>query len=239
MLWLTALRTLLHIAAVAAFFAALRFLPLADAVAIAFVMPFLLLLLGRLVLEEEVGARRLAACAVGFLGTLLVIQPSFAAVGAPALLPLVVAVLFALFMLVTRQIARDADPVALQAASGAMATVVLVPLVALADGRGWPGLDPVAAVGGRLGPPAPARRPRDRRAPAADLVAALRALRDPRADAVPRDPLRHPGRLAGLRRPAGRPRRRRHRRHHRRRPLRHPPRAPASLRPSPPGPPAA
>ena len=147
-LWLTALRTLLHVAAMAAFFAALAFLPLADATAIAFVMPFIMLLLGRFVLHEQVGARRLAACAVGFLGTLMVIQPSFAAVGAPALLPLAVAVLFALFMLVTRQIARDADPLALQAASGAMATVLLVPLVALADGRAWPGLDPVSAAAG-------------------------------------------------------------------------------------------
>jgi translation elongation factor P len=146
LLWLTALRTLLHVAAIGAFFAALRFLPLADATAIAFVMPFLMLLLGRFVLGEEVGARRLVACAVGFAGTLMVIQPSFAAVGAPALLPLAVAVFFALFMLVTRRIARDADPIALQAASGAMATLVLLPL-ALADGRGWP---PAAGAWGLL-----------------------------------------------------------------------------------------
>jgi drug/metabolite transporter (DMT)-like permease len=84
-------------------------------------------LLGKYVLGEEVGRRRLAACAVGFIGTLLVIQPSFAAVGWPALLPLTVAVVFALFMLVTRHIARDADPIALQAVSGMMA----VPLLAL------------------------------------------------------------------------------------------------------------
>ena len=86
LLRLTALRTLLHVAALGTFFAALRYLPLADAVAIAFVMPFILLLLGRFALGEEVGPHRLAACAVGFLGTLMVIQPSFAAVGAPALL---------------------------------------------------------------------------------------------------------------------------------------------------------
>ncbi len=113
---------------------ALRYLPLADAVAIAFVMPFIMLLLGRFVLGETVGPARLGACAVGFLGTLMVIQPSFAEVGAPALLPLAVAVLFALFMLVTRHIAREADPVTLQAASGAMASLVLLPLAAL-----WPG----------------------------------------------------------------------------------------------------
>jgi drug/metabolite transporter (DMT)-like permease len=144
LLWLTALRTLLHLAAIAAFFTALRYLPLADATAIAFVMPFLMLLLGRFVLHEEVGSRRLAACAVGFVGTLLVVQPSFASVGAPALLPLLVAVLFALFMLVTRRIARDADPVALQAASGAMASVLLLPMVLGARA----GPDPVALAAG-------------------------------------------------------------------------------------------
>ncbi len=77
MLWLTALRTVLHVAGVGVFFLALRYLPLADAVAIAFVMPFVMLLLGRFVLGETVGPRRMAACAVGFAGTLLVIQPSF------------------------------------------------------------------------------------------------------------------------------------------------------------------
>ena len=142
---LTALRTLLHVVSLGAFFAALRFLPMADAVAICFVMPFILLLLGRFFLGEAVGPHRLAACAVGFAGTLLVVQPSFAAVGAPALLPLLVALLFALFMLVTRQIARSADPVVLQAASGLAATALLAPLVLVADGSGWPELDPVAA----------------------------------------------------------------------------------------------
>lgn len=113
-------RTLLHIAGIAFMFTALRYLPLADAVAIAFVMPFLMLILGKYVLNEEVGLRRLMACVVGFAGTLMVIQPSFVEVGAPALLPLGVAVIFALFMLVTRQIAKDTDPIGIQAVSGVL-----------------------------------------------------------------------------------------------------------------------
>ncbi|MEP0941456.1 MAG: DMT family transporter [Rhizobiaceae bacterium] len=124
-LWLISLRTLLHILGVGAMFLSLRFLPLADAIAIAFVMPFIMLLLGRFVLNETVGTHRMVACVVGFIGTLLVIQPSFAEVGAPALLPLFVAVDFALFMLVTRQIAKHVDPISLQTTSGAMAVVVL------------------------------------------------------------------------------------------------------------------
>ena len=127
-----ALRTLLHIIGVGAMFLSLRYLPLADAVAIAFVMPFIMLLLGRFVLDEEVGAHRLAACAVGFLGTLLVIQPSFAEVGLPALLPLVVAVDFALFMLVTRQIAKHVDPISMQTISGGMAVLFLMVVMGVA-----------------------------------------------------------------------------------------------------------
>lgn len=126
---LVILRTVLHIIGIGAMFTALRFLPLADAVAIAFVMPFLMLLLGKFVLDEEVGLRRILACVVGFVGTLMVIQPSFAEVGPPALLPLVVAVVFSLFMLVTRQIAKETDPISLQAVSGTMASFMILPFL--------------------------------------------------------------------------------------------------------------
>ena len=60
------------------FVAALAVMPIAEALAIAFVDSFILLLLGRFILGERVGPRRIAAAAVGFLGTVLVVQPSFA-----------------------------------------------------------------------------------------------------------------------------------------------------------------
>jgi len=140
---LTAIRTLLHITGIGAMFLSFRYLPLADAIAIAFVMPFIMLLLGKYYLGEEVGRRRLFACTVGFLGTLLVVQPSFAAVGAPALLPLLVAVVFAFFMLVTRKLAKVTDPVSLQAVSGLIAAVVLLPLLFVGGPLSWTGFDPV------------------------------------------------------------------------------------------------
>ncbi|MGY3436355.1 MULTISPECIES: DMT family transporter [unclassified Marinovum] len=126
--WLAWLRAVLHIAGIAAVFVSLRYLPIAEAIAIAYVMPFLMLLLGHYVLGEEIGARRMWACAVGFLGTLMVVQPTFVDVGWPALVPLLVAVIFALFMLVTRHIAREIDPVSLQAVNGVMASALLVPV---------------------------------------------------------------------------------------------------------------
>ena len=137
---LTMARTILHILGIGMMFMALRYLPLADAVAIAFVMPFIMLILGHFILGEEVGSKRIIACVVGFSGTLFVIQPSFAEVGWPALLPLGVAVDFALFMLITRKIAKDIDPVSLQAISGAMATAILVPTLFLLSPINIPGL---------------------------------------------------------------------------------------------------
>ncbi len=128
---LTLARTVLQMMGLLLMFSALRVLPLADAVAIAFVMPFIMLLLGWWFLNEEVGHRRLIACAVGFVGTLMVVQPSFAAVGWGALLPLGVAVVFSVFMLVTRQMAKDIDPMALQGASGLMGLPLILPLVFL------------------------------------------------------------------------------------------------------------
>ncbi|WP_298804843.1 DMT family transporter [uncultured Lentibacter sp.] len=125
------LRTALHMAGIGLMFTALRHMPLADAIAIVFVLPFLNLLLGRLLLKETVGPARLLACIVGFTGTLFVIQPSFASVGWYAVLPLLVAVLFSGFMLITRHIAEETDPIGLQFVSGLMATSVLLPLFAL------------------------------------------------------------------------------------------------------------
>lgn len=144
---LTIVRTVLHLTGVGAMFIALRYMPLADTLAIAFVMPFIMLILGRMFLKEDVGTRRIAACIVGFAGSLLVIQPSFAEVGAPALLPLLVALVFALFMMVTRQVAKETDAVTLQLVSGAVATVMMGCLLLGARGTG------LATAAGEFPPP--------------------------------------------------------------------------------------
>ncbi len=138
-LMLTTLRALLHMLGIGMMFLSLRYLPLADAVAIAFVMPFIMLVLGRFFLGEEVGNRRILACCVGFLGTLMVMQPSFAEVGWPALLPVGVAVVFAFFMLVTRQLAKSVDPISLQLVSGAIACTILLPLLVILADADLPG----------------------------------------------------------------------------------------------------
>ena len=133
---LTALRAAMSIAATYCFVAAVKVMPIADALAIAFVEPFIILLIGRLVLSEQVGPRRLAASAVGFAGSLLVIQPSFAAFGLVALFPLGTAVAFAAYMLVTRHLSREVHPVTMQLHTAVAAAILCLPLFALAGAVG-------------------------------------------------------------------------------------------------------
>ena len=123
---LICLRSLFHILGIGMMFIALRLLPLANAIAIVFVFPFILLFLGRFVLGEEVGRDRIIACVLGFGGCLLVIKPSFAEVGIVALLPVAVAFAFSTFMLITRSIAKECDPISLQATSGGISTAMLL-----------------------------------------------------------------------------------------------------------------
>ncbi len=65
-------------AATLMFFSSLRHLPLADAIALLFTSPILLVLLSRLTLGERVGGGRWLAVTVGFVAVLLIVRPGFA-----------------------------------------------------------------------------------------------------------------------------------------------------------------
>ncbi len=138
-----ALRALFLILSTYCFVAAVQVMPLADALAIAFVEPFLLLILGKLLFNDEVGPRRIGASAVGFAGSMLVIQPSFAAFGTVALYPLGTAIFFAGYMLVTRSLGQRMHPVPMQYHTATIATVMCLPVIWLANGSGITDLDPV------------------------------------------------------------------------------------------------
>lgn len=141
------MRALLLLFATFCFVAAIRVMPLADALAIVFVAPFIVLLFGKFFMEEDVGPRRVGACLVGFVGVLFVIQPSFAAFGAVALIPLGTAVAFAFYILVTRGLSRRMHPVAMQFHTGLIASVFCVPVLLLAQGSGSDLFDPVWPAG--------------------------------------------------------------------------------------------
>jgi len=136
------IRGALLLVATALFFTAIRFMPIADAIAIFFVEPFLLTLLGGLLLAEPIGPRRYLACTIGFVGALLIIRPSFDEVGPVALLPLVTALAFAFYMILTRRMATRMHPITLQAYTGIAALVIALPVLWAFDGSGVTPLDP-------------------------------------------------------------------------------------------------
>ena len=140
-------RALVSIMSTWCFVAAVQVMPVADALAIAFVEPFIILLIGKLVMEEQVGPRRLGAAIVGFGGSLLVIQPSFAHFGWVALFPLGTALAFALYILITRHLSHQMAPEPMQFHTAWIAALILVPVLWLADGSGIAGLDPAWPTG--------------------------------------------------------------------------------------------
>ena len=115
---LHALRGLLMAITMITFVTPLAVMEVADAIAIFFVEPIILTILGSIFLKETIGWRRSTACGVGFLGSLLVIQPSLQEVGPIALLPVVAAFSLALFYLLTRLVSQKEDPWSMQFYAG-------------------------------------------------------------------------------------------------------------------------
>ena len=137
------LRGVLMAIATVFFIAALKYMPIADAIAIFFVEPMIVTVLSGLLLGEPVGWRRYAASAVGFCGALLVIQPSFVELGWTSALPLGTAFTFAFYLILTRMLAPRVDPFAMQAYSGLSGAVFIGGVLWLADGSGYSAFDPI------------------------------------------------------------------------------------------------
>lgn len=141
------LRALFLIISTYCFVAAISVMPLADALAIVFIEPFILLLLGKWLFQEQVGPRRLTASIVGFIGVCFVIQPSLAVFGFAALFPLGTAFSFAFYMLTTRSLSRDIHPVPMQLHTAVIGSLFCIPALFLADIYSIPTLDPVMPYG--------------------------------------------------------------------------------------------
>lgn len=141
------LRALFLILSTYSFVAAVQYMPIADALAIAFVEPFILLILGHVIFGDAVGPRRIGASIVGFCGSLLVIQPSLAIFGLVALWPLGTAFSFAAYMLVTRSLGGQMHPVPMQYHTATVAIMLCLPVMILANGSQILSLDPVLPTG--------------------------------------------------------------------------------------------
>lgn len=99
-------RSVCSILAFLFFFTSVRYLPLADAVAVAFGGPFIVTALSVPLLREHVDLRRWLAIGVGFVGMLLIVQPTGAGFRPAALLVIASSVAYAFLMIMSRWMSR-------------------------------------------------------------------------------------------------------------------------------------
>lgn len=147
-------RAVLLFCATFLFFQALKHLPIADALAIFFVNPLVIVVLSALVLRERVGPRRWAAVAVGFVGTLIIIRPGLVEVNPGTFYALGSGVALGSYLVMTRHIAGAANAMVLtfqtSAIGAALMTLALPLLWQMPDPAQWlmlVGLGVVATLG--------------------------------------------------------------------------------------------
>ena len=92
------------------FVLAFRYLPLADTHAIAATSPLIVIALGVLFLGERADLARWLAVGAGFAGVLLIVRPGFRSFDWPVLLPLLGAILWAGYQVMTRLASRHDSP---------------------------------------------------------------------------------------------------------------------------------
>ena len=134
--WMNLLRGAIHGAASLLFFAAVKYMPLADVFAIYFVEPFILTAMSAIFLGERVGWRRWLAIMVGFGGALIVIQPSFILFGWTALLPVACAFLYSIYLFMNRAIGDADSPLTMQTIAGFGGTIFMGVALFIGDSAG-------------------------------------------------------------------------------------------------------
>ena len=129
------IRALLLVCESATFMLSFKFLPLADTHAIAASAPLIVTALATIFLSERVGLRRWTATMIGFCGVLIIIRPGVGVFDPIAILPVMAAVLFAIYQIMTRHLRGDSAETTLfyTGAIGFVALSLTVPF-----GWAWP-----------------------------------------------------------------------------------------------------
>jgi S-adenosylmethionine uptake transporter len=120
-------RGLIAVGSAICFIVSVSFVPLADAVAVTFIAPFIVTVLGAVFLREPVGIRRWAAVSVGFVGMLIVIRPGMGVLHPAIGFTIAAASLFALRQVLSRSLSGT-DPVVTTVAYTSLTSIIVVSL---------------------------------------------------------------------------------------------------------------
>lgn len=124
-------RTVFLIAAMTLYFLAVARIPLATAVSASFVSPIIAMALSVILLGERMTIRKGLSLALGVLGSMVILRPG-GSTDSGLLLAFGAGVLFAFYMIATRQAARDSDPIKTLAFQCAAGMLLLTPQAAIA-----------------------------------------------------------------------------------------------------------
>ncbi len=114
------------------FIIGVSYVPLADAVAVTFVAPFMVTIMGALILREKVGIRRWMAVLLGFVGTLVVIRPGTGIMHPAVVLLILAAALFAGRQIISRALSatdRTVTTIAYTALTSSALLTIPLPFV--------------------------------------------------------------------------------------------------------------
>ncbi len=145
--WLHAARGLALAVGTLTFFSAIYIMPLADAVAIAFVNPIITALLSGWLLKERMRPGTWVATFVAFGGVLIMLRPNVAEFGWVAVLPLISAFAMAAMLILNRMVSTQRSIFAAQfylsfwaalfLTAAAITGHILVPVMAIAGPPAW------------------------------------------------------------------------------------------------------
>lgn len=142
--WPNVLRGALIATSSTLFFLALKFMPMADAIAIFFVEPFILTVLSGVIDKEQIGWQRKVAVVSGFIGVIIVVRPSYDVFGTVSLVPAAAGFIFAVYVLLNRRLSTFDTPLTMQFTAGLSALVVLTLCLGVGQFAGIAELSPVA-----------------------------------------------------------------------------------------------
>jgi S-adenosylmethionine uptake transporter len=123
--WLQIGRGLLAGTSALLFIIAISVVPIADAVAVSFVAPFFVTILGALVLGEHVGLRRWTAIAVGFVACLIIIRPGLGVFHPAIILVVIAAIVYACRQILSRILSGSDSTITTVSYTGLTASVFL------------------------------------------------------------------------------------------------------------------
>lgn len=123
-------RGLLLLACTACFWGSIKFIPLANAIAIIFFDAVILVALSALFLKEKIPTNRWLASGFGLIGVLMIVRPGLDGFHWASLLALAAATFFSLYILSTRFLAGQAPPLvtlSYQSVGGFVVMTLLIP----------------------------------------------------------------------------------------------------------------